>query len=108
MNYSIINDLILNFAQDLKQKTTYCDISVYVFPQNWTTTALGYAELGGSAMTTANTIVLYAQDMDIVRVYFGSTKLAYEIANPNQLFFQDLSKHQLAEQSEYKKYYNED
>lgn len=100
-DFSIINELLLDFKKDLKEPD---DIDVYVFPQGWGSTALGYGGMGGSAMTSSHTIVLYAQYFNIVRVYFGCKRLAYEIANPNKLFFKDLFSGGLEECSKAGKY----
>ena len=108
MDYSGINQLIENFKKDLKEQNLYeDDIAVYVFPQMWGSTALGYSGIGGSAMTTASTIVLYAECSYTVRVYFGCGRLAYEIKNPNSLFFEDIANHRLAEQFKSSKYRRE-
>lgn len=105
IDYSFINSIIDNFNDDLKLQGFYDDISVYVFPQSWGSTALGYDGIGGSQMTTASTIVLYAFDSDIIRVYFGCSILAYEIKNPNKLFFDDLHNHRLEGQFKRSKYF---
>ncbi len=86
-DFSIVNKLISDFKKDLKEPD---DINVYVFPQGWGSTALGYGGIGGSAMTSAHTIILHAQYLHVVRIYFGGSRLAYEIASPNDLFFKDL------------------
>jgi hypothetical protein len=104
MDYSIINKLIDQFKID----NPYDDIEVYIFPQVWGSTALGYGGFGGQAITTAETIVLHAQDENLVRVYFGGSRLAYQIKNPNQKFFEDLYAQRLVEVCKAGKYRRED
>lgn len=103
-DYSIINKLLEKFYTDVPHD----DFEVYVFPQMWGSTALGYSGFGGQAMTTASTIVLYAFHENIVRVYFGCEKLAYQIKNPNNLFWEDLKLHRIAEQFKAGKYKREE
>jgi hypothetical protein len=99
-DWSIINDLVSEFDQYIKEHyKQYSEIEVYSFPQGWGSTALGYGGIGGQAMTSAQTIVLYDVYQGVVRVYFGGKKLAYQIENPNKLFFEDLSRWQLKEVS---------
>lgn len=91
MNWSTVNELIKRFEKDLGEKLSLeSGIDVHSFPQTWGSTALGYDGIGGSAMTTAQTIVLYNSKANIVRVYFGSDRLAYQIDNPTEEFFKDL------------------
>lgn len=102
MNYktdwSMLNNLVSEFEQYIKENLKqYPEVEVYSFPQGWGSTALGYGGIGGQAMTSAQTIVLYDVCEGIARVYFGGGRLAYEIKNPNQLFFDDLSRWQMKE-----------
>ena len=53
------------------------DIVVYVFPQTWGSTALGYGGMGGSAITTAYTVVV--NHNRLYCVYFGCSRLAYRV-----------------------------
>lgn len=50
------------------------ELTVYSFPQTWGSTALGFGGIGGSAMTTAQTVVVM-NGRDAC-VYFGG-RLAY-------------------------------
>lgn len=104
MNYktdwAIVNNLVSEFEQYIKENfKQYPEVEVYSFPQGWGSTALGYGGIGGQAITSAQTIVLYDVCQGIARVYFGGDRLAYEIKNPNQLFFEDLSRWQMKEVS---------
>lgn len=107
IDYSIINSLVENFNNDLKSQSLQDDIAVYIFPQTWGDTSLGYGGFGGQMMTSAQTIVLYAQNENIARVYFGGELLAYEIKNPNKIFFRDLYDQNLEPQYKKGKYLRE-
>jgi len=53
------------------------DVEVFMFPQTWGSTALGYGGVGGAAMTSAYTVVV--SDHDCHCVYFGGAELAYKV-----------------------------
>ena len=53
------------------------DVEVYLFPQTWGSTALGYGGIGGSAMTSDYTVVVMLYND--VCVYFGRDQLAYRL-----------------------------
>lgn len=78
---------------------------VGMFPQTWNSTALGHGGIGGSAMTTAYTIVIQARHEQSreVLVYFGD-RFAYRISSPNQVFWQELGQQHLAGTDECDKY----
>ena len=84
------------------------DIEVYMFPQLWGSTALGYGGIGGSSMTTAYTIVVMCTDD--VCVYFGGSRLAYRLNLRNlsteglDCFQNDLITHNMASCIERVKY----
>lgn len=104
MDFSVINSLIEQFEKDYPHD----EFDIYVFPQTWGSTSLGYGGIGGSAMSTAHTIVIHAQYEHIARVYFGGGRLAYQIKSPNSLFFEDMYAHRLAEKGRHGKYIRED
>jgi hypothetical protein len=53
------------------------EVQVHMFCQTWGSTALGYGGMGGAAVTTAYTVIVY--DSDCYCVYFGQGELAYQI-----------------------------
>jgi hypothetical protein len=56
-----------------KRRPTTRDFSVYaMFPQTWGSTALGHGGIGGSAITSAYTVVLECVELSEMLVYFGS------------------------------------
>lgn len=70
-----------------------------MFPQTWGSTALGFGGIGGSAMTTAYTIVLRGPQGDVL-VYFGG-RFAYRISAPNERFYSDISSSALCDVGEH-------
>lgn len=61
-----------------RRRPTEQECLVTVFPQLWGSTALGYGGIGGSAMTTAYTIVVEAPVVGQRAIYFGASgRLAY-------------------------------
>jgi hypothetical protein len=78
----------------MKRPTSY-EYDVYaMFPQTWSSTALGFGGIGGQAFTTAYVVVVECQGQ--FAVYFGG-RHAYTIDNPNEQFFVDLTKHCMAD-----------
>jgi hypothetical protein len=69
-------------------------IEVYVFPQTWGSTALGFGGVGGCAMTSAYTTVVICGNQ--AAVYFGA-RLAYKVTNPTPKFFDDLAHRNMRE-----------
>lgn len=54
------------------------DVEYYVFPQCWSSTALGFSGLGCRAITWSTTVVVIHPDRDAAVVYFGG-RYAYTI-----------------------------
>ena len=115
-NLAIENfDILLN---------TYCHrFRMYVFPQTWSSTALGFGGCGGQAITEAYTTVVemswdYVNKTDDIRglnlttsddrIYavFFDGKIAYMCLNPNHKFLKDLSNMRMKSQKEAK--YNDE
>lgn len=83
------------------------DIAVIaMFPQAWSSTALGFGGLGGQAITTAYTIVLKSEYWHGYAVYFGS-RFAYMVAKANEQFYLDLQAQHMAEVASRRKYEKE-
>lgn len=72
-----------------KYKNYFPEFLMYVFPQTWGSTALGFEGIGGQAITSAYTTVVIDELFGWSGVFFGE-RLAYVIYNPNQHFFEDL------------------
>ena len=70
--------------------------TVYMFPQTWSSTALGFIGWGGRAITTAHTTVICERSLNYYGVFFDE-ELAYIIKNPNDKFFDDLRKMQMSD-----------
>lgn len=78
------------------RKHSVHDVSIIaMFPQTWSTTALGFGGLGGNAITTAYTTILQSNWGEGCCVYF-SGRFAYRVARPNHLFYEHVANHCLA------------
>lgn len=75
----------------LRRRHSEYNISVYgMFPQVWSSTALGFGGIGGQAITSAYTVVLQSDVGHGYCVYFGG-RFAYNILNPTQQFYLDVA-----------------
>lgn len=107
IEYITDNSAIENF--DVLNNSYYHRFMAYVFPQTWSSTALGFDGCGGQAITEAYTTVVemswcYTNKTDNIRglnlttsddrIYavFFDGKLAYMCLNPSKQFFKDLDK----------------
>lgn len=70
------------------------EFELYMFPQVWGDTSLGFGGIGGQAMTSAYTTVVIDNYAGWCGVFFEEG-LAYTILNPNQLFYEDLHNGQM-------------
>jgi hypothetical protein len=89
------------------KKTRHTEYNLTVkamFPQVWSSTALGFGGIGGAAITTAYTTVVESDIDASCCVYFGG-QFAYRIERPNEQFFEDLMKQQMTKVSGAKKRY---
>ncbi len=87
--------------EDALRRPAPHETEVYSFPQQWSSTALGFGGMGGAAMTTAQTtVVLHRRS---AAVYFG-TQFAYAIPSITQEFMDDVRRHRVAACDEVKKY----
>ncbi|MFD2248878.1 hypothetical protein FHS82_000987 [Pseudochelatococcus lubricantis] len=64
------------------------EVDVIMFPQTWSSTALGFGGIGGQAFTAAYTVVVQGPSGEAL-VYFGGN-LAYRIKRPNHMFGDDV------------------
>jgi len=70
------------------EKPSYDEIQVYaMFPQVWGSTALGFGGIGGQALTTAYTIVLYCSQIGKFYVYIGG-RFAYDVDHRSSKFLE--------------------
>jgi len=89
------------------KKTRHTEYNLTVkamFPQVWSSTALGFGGIGGQAITTAYTTVVESDIDASCCVYFGG-QFAYRIERPNEQFFEDLMKQQMTTVTGAKKRY---
>lgn len=83
----LVVDRHWNMARKLKEDIKWSELDVYMFPQTWGSTTLGFGGIGGQAFTRAYTVVVEDLDANIYSVFFGE-RLAYTVQNPNKLFFE--------------------
>lgn len=100
--------------------STYHKFKMYVFPQTWSSTALGFSGCGGQAITEAYTTVVemtsykFESSKDIGKIYkkledkiyavFFDGRIAYMCLNPNFEFFRDCNNMHMESQKGAKKY----
>ena len=81
------------------------DFSVYIFEQTWGSTALGFSEMGGRAMTTENTIVLIPNyNHQDCFVYFAG-RFAYSVPY-SDIFGNDVMNYAVVGVNQISKYIN--
>lgn len=123
-NLELIEYITDNLAieiYDILNNSYYHRFKMYVFPQTWNSTALGFGGCGGQAITEAYTTVVemswdYVNKTDDIRglnlitsddrIYavFFDGKFAYICLNPNEQFFEDLNNKCMKPQKESKMY----
>lgn len=83
------------FWNEVKEKEEYAkskywpEFEMYMFPQMWGDTSLGFGGIGGQAMTSAYTTVIIDNNTGWHGVFFGE-RLAYIINSPNEKFYENL------------------
>ena len=87
------------------RKHSFYDLTVYsMFPQTWSSTALGFGGIGGQAITSAYVCIIESNLVGGYAVYFSS-RLAYVINRPNEKFIEDISRHRMVDAKLGKKTY---
>lgn len=73
------------------------DVHVFsMFPQTWSSTALGFGGIGGQAFTSAYVIIVSSNYGCGYCVYFDGL-FAYQIKKPNDKFFTDINVRSMAD-----------
>lgn len=72
---------------------------VGMFPQIWSSTALGFGGLGGQSITTAYTVVIQSEHGHGYCVYFGG-RFAYRVEKVSEKFLKDLYDRKMVKVSE--------
>lgn len=127
-NLELLEYITENIACELFENelimSTYHKFKMFVFPQTWSSTALGFDKqccFSGQAITEAYTVVVEMTSYqsianqeklgfnikeldDKVYAVFFNGKLAYMCLNPNQKFFDDLNKMCMKSQKESTEY----
>ena len=109
-NLPLIQERFWNAIKDLDfiQNTKYYpEFEVYVFPQTWGSTALGFGGIGGQAITSAYTTVIEELTFGIWGVFFGN-RLADVIESPNDSFLEDLRRGNMSDYAMAGKYRRKD
>jgi hypothetical protein len=79
------------------RKHSFYDLTVYsMFPQTWSSTALGFGGIGGQAITSAYVCIIESDLVGGYAVYFGG-RLAYVINRPNEKFIEDIERHRMVD-----------
>ena len=87
---------------DSERRPHMGEVEVYQFPQQWSSTALGFGGIGGQAFTTApTTIVMDARNNACV--YFGD-QFAYMVPSAGREFVDDIQNQSMAAVREAGKY----
>ena len=87
------------------RKHSFYDLTVYsMFPQTWSSTALGFGGIGGQAITSAYVCIIESNLVGGYAVYFSS-RLAYVINRPNEKFIEDIERHRMVDANLGKKTY---
>lgn len=98
-NLELIQERFYNHIKSELNNLNYPEFELTVFLQTWGSTALGFGGVGGQAMTSAYTTVIWEENTGIYGVFFGE-RLAYVIENPNIVFLDDLVYHRMKECSQ--------
>ena len=104
-NLELIEYISKQVLKDKDPSALYPTCTMYVFPQTWASTALGFDEhggLGGQAFTSAYTTVVeikyrvkgggFSTVDDRYYAVFFDGRFAYMYFNPSEQFFKDLDK----------------
>ena len=85
---NIEEDVCIRLAR-LRNGSRIDQYELYVFPQTWASTALGFDGCGGSAMTTANTYVFLAPNVKETCFVYFRDRFAYAVPL-SEAFWHDL------------------
>lgn len=66
-----------------------------MFPQMWSSTALGFGGFGGQAITTAYTTIIGSGIYRKEFVVYFNGRFAYRVDDPSEQFFSDMSNQQM-------------
>jgi hypothetical protein len=84
------------FVEKSRKHSLY-DLTVYnMFPQTWSSTALGFGGIGGQAITSAYVCIIESDLVGGFAVYFGG-RPAYVINRPNEKFIEDIERHRMVD-----------
>lgn len=105
-NLPLIQERFFNSIQSdlIQNNIRYPEFEVInVFSQTWGSTALGFGDIGGQAITSAYTTIIESVDLGYVAVFFGE-RMAYVIKHPNEKFVEDIKKRNMCSVVSHYKY----
>lgn len=97
-NLELIQERFYNHIKPDLGDLRYPQFEINVFLQTWGSTCLGFGGIGGQAMTSAYTTVIWEENTGIYGVFFNEG-LGYVINNPNDLFMESINSHRMFERS---------
>ena len=106
----IEEDLPFRFDQENNfngEKTYIDDFDIYVFPQTWGSTSLGFGGIGGQMMTEANTCVLISMGPDPNCYVYFAGRFAYKVPYSRE-FLDDVAKCRVAPVNQKYKYFKKE
>jgi len=62
-----------------ERRPRYEELEVVMFPEQWSSTALGYGGIGGAAMTPAYTVVVMCRRNQEACIYWGCDRLGLKL-----------------------------
>lgn len=90
MKIELPKETVQSLAEKMKDDYGSKNISIITFTELWGSSATGYSGMVGlDVLVVADTLILHIPEGP-VRVYLGYDRLAYEIENPNDVFWADV------------------
>lgn len=84
----LIKERLLNACKASKTKIYPNDLEVYMFPQVWGSTSLGFGGMGGQMICSELTTIMGDAQNNVWGVFFGE-RCAYIVTNPTPEFWND-------------------
>lgn len=85
----LIKERLLNACKVSKTKIYPNDLEVYMFPQVWGDTSLGFGGIGGQMVCSALTTIMGDAQNNVWGVFFGEC-CAYIVTDPTPQFWEDI------------------
>lgn len=85
----LIKERFINACKGQNYRVFPNDLHVYMFPQTWGDTSLGFGGMGGQAITTALTTIIGDNQNNVWGVFYDE-RLAYIVTDPTPEFWEDV------------------